>query len=41
MRYTLAQLTQRGIGFTVHALHHSLVDPLVDALSAVTAALSA
>ena len=28
MRYTLAQLTQRGIGFTVHALHHSLVADL-------------
>lgn len=26
--YTLAQLTQRGIGFTVHALHHSLVADL-------------
>jgi hypothetical protein len=24
----LAQLTQRGIGFTVHALHHSLVADL-------------
>lgn len=28
MRYTLAQLTQRGIGFTVHAPHHSLVADL-------------
>ncbi|MET1005439.1 MAG: hypothetical protein ABWX96_07810 [Propionibacteriaceae bacterium] len=28
MRYTLDQLVQRGIGFTVHALHHSLVSDL-------------
>lgn len=28
MRYTLAQLTKRGIRFTVHALHHSLVADL-------------
>ena len=28
MRYTVGQLTQRGIGFTVHALHYSLVADL-------------
>ena len=28
MRYTLGQLKQRGIGFTVHALQHSLVADL-------------
>ena len=28
MRYTLGQLTRRGIGYTVHALHHSLVADL-------------
>jgi hypothetical protein len=28
MRYTLGQLVQRGIGYTVHALHHSLVADL-------------
>jgi hypothetical protein len=28
MRYTLGELRKRGIGFTVHALHHSLVADL-------------
>lgn len=28
MRYTLGALVQRNIGFTVHALHHSLVSDL-------------
>jgi hypothetical protein len=28
MRYTLAQLTQRGIGYTVHTPRHSLVADL-------------
>ena len=28
MRYTLGELRKRGIGFTVHALHHSLVSDL-------------
>jgi hypothetical protein len=28
MRYTLTELTRRGIGFTVHALHHSLAADL-------------
>jgi hypothetical protein len=28
MRYTLGELLKRGIGFTVHALHHSLVADL-------------
>jgi hypothetical protein len=28
MRYTLGELVERGIGFTVHALHHSLVADL-------------
>jgi hypothetical protein len=28
MRYTLGELAKRGIGFTVHALHHSLVSDL-------------
>ena len=28
MRYTLEQLTRRGIGYTVHALHHSLAADL-------------
>ncbi|HEY0373252.1 MAG TPA: hypothetical protein VGC94_00540 [Amnibacterium sp.] len=28
MRYTLGELRRRGIGFTVHALHHSLIADL-------------
>ncbi|SDT33653.1 hypothetical protein SAMN04488543_3805 [Friedmanniella luteola] len=28
LRYTLGELRRRGIGFTVHALHHSLVSDL-------------
>jgi hypothetical protein len=28
MRYTLGELRKRGIGFTVHALHHSLIADL-------------
>ena len=28
MRYTLGELRERGIGFTVHALHHSLIADL-------------
>jgi hypothetical protein len=28
MRYTLGELSRRGIGFTVHALHHSLIADL-------------